>query len=70
MTPIGAWVYAAHEAVMADAHCQDHPTTCLVLRFFLQLHTVFIQDTMAMAILYPAQKDHAIYHEFPMFFSN
>ena len=66
-TPIGQWIYSMHDAVMADSRVVDHPTTMYVLRFFLQLNTVFLQDTTAMAVLYPERMNHPLYTELALF---
>ena len=66
-TPIGQWIYNIHDAVMADPRIGDHPTTMYVLRFFLQLNTVFIQDATAMVVLHPERMDHPIYRELALF---
>lgn len=68
-TPMGSWIYATHDAVSKDTRSADHPTTMYVLRFFMQMNLIFVQDATAMLVLHPERIDHAIYREFALFSS-
>jgi hypothetical protein len=67
-TPLG-WVYSVNDTLMDRHDIQDHPTLMYVMRFFIQMNVIFVQDTTAMAVLHPERMNHPIYREFPLFSS-
>jgi hypothetical protein len=66
-TPVGIWVYSLHEELMKDSRIADHPTAMFVVRFFMEMNRIFLQDMTAMAVLHPERMEHAMYREFPLF---
>jgi Centromere DNA-binding protein complex CBF3 subunit, domain 2 len=68
-TPIGAWVYKMWDEAIKDPGIEDHPTAMHVLRFFMMLNRVFIQDATAMVVLHTERMDHPLYREMPLFSS-
>jgi hypothetical protein len=61
MTPMGGWVYGAYEAVSEAAEPGKKMTAISLLRFFIQLNKIFLQDCAAMIALHEDRKDHALY---------
>jgi hypothetical protein len=68
-TPIGLWVYDANEAVMNDSRAADRPTTVYVIRFFMEMNRIFLQDAAAMLALFPERSDHAMFRDIALFSS-
>lgn len=66
-TPIGSWVYAAHEGVTEASYSGECMTAISTLRFFIQLNKIFLQDAAAMQVLFPERTDHALFNEMPCF---
>jgi Centromere DNA-binding protein complex CBF3 subunit, domain 2 len=69
-TPIGKWVYDVYDAACADPKSSDHPTCMYVLKFFIELNRVFLQDTAAMLVLHPERQHHPLFRELPLFASD
>jgi hypothetical protein len=65
-TPIG-WIYNLNDELIKDSRIDDHPTAMFVVRFFIDMNRIFLQDMTAMAVLHPDRTDHPIYREFPLF---
>jgi Centromere DNA-binding protein complex CBF3 subunit, domain 2 len=68
-TPLG-WVYAVHDAMMADSRIHEHPTAMFVIRFLVQMNRIFVQDMTAMAALHSDRMQHPMFTEFPIFQSS
>ena len=61
------WVYEAYEAVMNDSRsCVQH-TAPYVLRFFMKLNKVMLQDSAAMQILHPERCNHPFFDSLAVF---
>jgi hypothetical protein len=63
-TPLG-FIYNVHEQLRVDPRTNDHPTAMFVVRFFMEMNRIFVQDMTAMAVLHPDRTEHPIYREFP-----
>jgi Centromere DNA-binding protein complex CBF3 subunit, domain 2 len=61
-TPMGSWVYGAYEAVTEAAEPGKKMTVISLLRFFIQLNKIFLQDCAAMIAMHEDRKDHALYN--------
>jgi Centromere DNA-binding protein complex CBF3 subunit, domain 2 len=70
MTPIGQWVYGALEGVTVAADPGKKMTAICMLRFFVELNRIFLQDAAAMMVLHPEREDHALFKEMKCFLSN
>ncbi|KAG7371290.1 centromere DNA-binding like protein [Nitzschia inconspicua] len=69
-TPMGQWVYEAHENVgrrCSESGSSKHQTAYQVLCFFVDLNRFFLQDAAAMICLYPERGRHKMYDEIPVF---
>jgi hypothetical protein len=66
VTPLG-WVYDTYESVMKDPRSQIHHTAPNVLRFFMKLNEVMLQDAAAMQLLHPERCSHALFQTLPVF---
>ena len=60
VTPLG-WVYDTYELVMADSRSKIQHTAPYVLRFFMKLNEVMLQDAAAMQVLHPDRCGHAFF---------
>jgi Centromere DNA-binding protein complex CBF3 subunit, domain 2 len=67
MTPIGQWVYGAYEGVTEAANPGKNMTAISLLRFFVDINRIFLQDAAAMMVLHPEREDHALFKEMPCF---
>jgi hypothetical protein len=67
LTPIGKWVYTMYEAVTETATPGKHMTAISLLRFFMDLNKIFLQDAAAMMVLHPEREEHALFNEMPCF---
>ena len=67
MTPMGGWVYEAHNAVAEAARetpkVGQHQTAVQVLLFFKDLNRIFIQDAAATLVEDPTRRMHPMYHD-------
>jgi len=64
-TPIGEWVHDALAAVEEASFASsgsDHRTALQVLRFFVQLNKIFLQDAAAMIVLHPERDAHPLFN--------
>jgi len=62
LTPVGCWLFDAHEAV--DSVNRDGAgkfTAMNFLSFLMDLNRVFIQDAAAMMVLFPERIDHPLF---------
>jgi hypothetical protein len=69
-TPIGQWVYGAFEGVTEAADPGKKMTAISMLRFFIQLNKIFLQDAAAMIVLHPEREEHALFKKMPCFLSS
>ena len=68
-SPLG-WVYDIYEAVMEDPRSSVQHTAPYVLRFFMKLNVVMLQDAAAMQILYPDRCSHPFFETLAVLQSN
>ena len=63
LTPVGCWVYEAHEAVkVANRDGGAGKFTAMnFLSFMMMLNRVFIQDAAAMLVLFPERINHPLF---------
>lgn len=62
LTPVGCWLFDAHEAVsVVNRHGAGKFTAMNFLSFMVTLNKVFIQDAAAMMILHPERIDHPLF---------
>jgi Centromere DNA-binding protein complex CBF3 subunit, domain 2 len=66
-TPIGKWVYGVYEGLTEACEPGKCMTAICLLRFFIQLNKIFLQDAAAMMVLYPERAEHAMFKEMPCF---
>ena len=66
MTPLG-WVYGTYEAVMEDPRSTVHHTAPYVLRFFIKMNEVMLQDAAAMQVLHPERCFHPFFDSLALF---
>ena len=59
-TPLG-WVYDTYKAVMEDPRSRVQHTAPYVLRFFMKLNEVMLQDSAAMQVLHPERCNHPFF---------
>jgi hypothetical protein len=62
LTPVGCWLFEAHEAVnIANRDGAGKFTAMNFLSFMMTLNRVFIQDAAAMLVLFPERCDHPLF---------
>ena len=66
MTPLG-WVYQTYEVVMMDPRSQLQHTAPYVLRFFMKLNQVMLQDSAAMQLLHPGRCNSPFFESLAVF---
>ena len=69
-TPIGKWVYQAHEEVkekVLSSASTKHQTAYQVLSFFMDVNKFFLQDAAAMMVLYETRSSHSLFRQLPCF---
>jgi Centromere DNA-binding protein complex CBF3 subunit, domain 2 len=69
-TPIGKWVYDIYDEITEVAEPGKHMTAICMLRFFIEINKIFMQDAAAIIALYPERADHALFKEMPCFVSD
>jgi len=67
-TPIGEWVYEAYENVRSTSiETGKGKTAVQVLRFFMDLNEVFLQDAAALFVLDADRHTHPLFAQLPVF---
>ena len=61
------WVYDVYDAVMEDPRSAVQHTAPYVLRFFMKLNEVMLQDAAAMQILHPQRCNHPLFESLVVF---
>jgi hypothetical protein len=62
LTPVGCWLFDAHEAVARANELGAGKFTAMnFLSFMMTLNRVFIQDAAAMLVLFPEKIDHPLF---------
>ena len=65
-TPLG-WVYDTYAAVMEDPRSQTQHTAPFVLRFFMKLNQVMLQDAAAMQLMHSDRCSHPFFESLVVF---
>jgi hypothetical protein len=68
-TPFG-FAFKMIDQVNAEDPHGSHRTAFQMLRFFMDMAVIFLQDSAAMMVQFPARSNHPMFHEIPLFSSD